>query len=72
MLSLHSQDSGADVVQLFVPRTDPGAVLQAIVSMALLFFVVVRLYRRDWKDTAWFVAGLGTMWFSFMAFRTLH
>jgi len=60
------------VVQLFLPRTDPGAVLQAIVSMTLLLFVVVLLYRRDRKDTAWLVAGLGMMWFSFMAFRTLH
>ncbi len=60
------------MVQLLLPRTDPGAVLQAIVSTALLCFVVVRLYRRDRNDTAWLVAGLGTIWLSFMAFRTLH
>jgi hypothetical protein len=69
---LRSQNSGADVVQLLLPRTDPGAIVQAIVSMALLFFVVVRLSRRDRKDAAWFIGGMGTMWFSFMVFRTLH
>jgi hypothetical protein len=60
----------ADVVDLLLPRTDAGALAQAVVTAAAATGALVAL--RHNRDLRWFVAGLATLTFAWFALRTLH
>jgi hypothetical protein len=55
---------------LLLPRTDAGALAQAI-SAAMLFSVALIAVRRN-RDLIWLVAGLASLTFAWFALRTVH
>jgi hypothetical protein len=55
---------------LLLPRTDAGALAQAIAA-AVLFSVALIAVRRN-RDLIWFVAGLASLTFAWFALRTVH
>lgn len=60
------------MVEVFLPRTDGGVAVQAVLTAVLFPSVVYLLFRSDRRDWAWLAAGLGMMWIAFTALRTLH
>jgi hypothetical protein len=58
------------VVELLLPRTDAGALAQAVTA-AVLFAGALVAVRRN-RDLLWFVGGLGTLTFAWFALRTVH
>lgn len=58
------------MIELFLPRTDAGAGVQAIVAL-VLFVVALAAVRRN-PDLRVFVLGLGTITAAWFALRTVH
>jgi hypothetical protein len=61
--------TGADVVELLLPRTDAGALAQAVAAAVATAGALIALRRN--RDL-WFVGGLATLTFAWCALRTLH
>lgn len=62
--------TGADVVELLLPRTDAGALAQAVAAAVATAGVLIAVRRN--RDLLWFVGGLATLTFAWFALRTLH
>jgi hypothetical protein len=60
----------ADVVELLLPRTDAGALAQAVLTTVAATGALVAVRRN--RDLQWFVGGLATLTFAWFALRTLH
>lgn len=58
------------MLDLLLPRTDAGALAQAIAVAALSAVALVAVRRN--RDVLWFVAGLTTLTFAWFALRTVH
>ena len=58
------------MVELLLPRTDAGAVAQAVVAAVATTGALVGVRRN--RDLLWFVGGLATLTFAWFALRTLH
>lgn len=58
------------LLDLALPRTDPGAVAQAAAALPLFGFALWRTRRN--RDILTFVAGLATITLAWFALRTLH
>ncbi len=58
------------VLDILLPRTDAGVLVQVIVA-SLLFGNALWLVRRN-RDLVIFVAGLATLTAGLMGLRTLH
>jgi hypothetical protein len=57
-------------VDILLPRTDAGALGQAIASAVLLSIALI-VVRRN-RDLLWFVAGLACLTFAWFAPCTVH
>jgi hypothetical protein len=60
----------ADVVELLLPRTDAGALAQAVAAAIVTTGALIAVRRN--RDLLWFVSGLATLTFAWFALRTLH
>jgi hypothetical protein len=60
----------ADVVELLLPRTDAGAVAQAVAAAVATAGALIAVRRN--RDLVWFVGGLAALTFAWFALRTLH
>lgn len=60
----------ADVVELLLPRTDAGAMAQAVAAAVATTGALIAVRRSP--DLLWFVGGLATLTFAWFAVRTLH
>jgi hypothetical protein len=58
------------VKDLVLPRTDAGALWQAI-AVAVLFSAALIAARRN-RDLLWFVAGSASLTFAWFALRAVH
>jgi hypothetical protein len=58
------------LVDFALPRTDAGALVQAVVAVAV--FGPALWWVREDRDLRTLVAGLGTLTFALFALRTLH
>jgi hypothetical protein len=58
------------VVDLLLPRTDAGALAQAVTAAVLYTGALVAVRRN--RDLLWFVGGLATLTFAWFALRTVH
>jgi hypothetical protein len=61
---------GVDVVELLLPRTDAGALAQAVTAALVAAGALVAV--RHNRDLQWFVGGLASLTFAWFALRTLH
>ncbi|MGH9229925.1 MAG: hypothetical protein ACRD07_14585 [Acidimicrobiales bacterium] len=62
--------AGAEVVELLLPRTDGGALAQAVAAAVATTGALIAVRRN--RDLQWFVGGLATLTFAWFALRTLH
>jgi hypothetical protein len=62
--------TGADVVELLLPRTDAGAMAQAVAAAVATAGALIAVRRN--RDLLWFVGGLAALTFAWFALRTLH
>jgi hypothetical protein len=60
------------VLEILLPRTDAGVLVQVIATVALGGLSLSVLIRRRKPDIAWFVGGVVTIWVAFLGIRTLH
>lgn len=58
------------MVDLFLPRTDAGVLVQVVV--AVVFFTVLGFAVRRNRDLLVFVSGLATIVAAWFALRTVH
>lgn len=58
------------LLDLALPRTDAGALAQALLAVALYGSMLWRVRRN--REIRTFVAGCATMTFAWFALRTLH
>jgi hypothetical protein len=58
------------VVELLLPRTDAGALAQAI-GAATIYSGVLTVVHHN-RDLMWFVGGLAALTFAWFALRTIH
>jgi hypothetical protein len=58
------------VVELLLPRTDAGAMTQAVAAAVATTWALIAVRRN--RDLLWFVGGLATLTFAWFAVRTLH
>lgn len=58
------------MIDLFLPRTDVGALAQAVVAAVVFGSALVALRRN--RDLVWFVGGLAAITFAWFALRTVH
>jgi hypothetical protein len=65
-----TNDGRPRLKDLLLPRTDAGALVQAIAA-AMLFSVALIAVRRN-RDLLWFVAGLACLTFAGFALRAVH
>jgi hypothetical protein len=62
--------TGADVADLLLPRTDAGALTQAVIAGAVYIALLIAVRRN--RDLMWFVGGLASLTFAWFALRTVH
>jgi hypothetical protein len=60
------------VLELLLPRTDAGVLVQVLLTIAIGTPLVVALYRRRAMELVWFVGGLEVLLLGLYAFRTVH
>jgi len=60
----------AEVVELLLPRTDAGALAQAVAAAVVTTGALIAVRRN--RDLLWFVGGLATLTFAWFALRTVH
>lgn len=60
------------MLELLLPRTDAGALVQVVLTLLIGTPLVVYLYRRRLTELVWFVGGLELFLLAFYAFRTVH
>lgn len=58
------------MVDLLLPRTDAGALAQAVTAAVLYTGALVAVRRNP--DMLWFVGGLATLTLAWFALRTVH
>ena len=58
------------MADLLLPRTDAGALAQAV-GAAVAYTGALIAVRRN-RDLMWFVGGLATLTFAWFALRTVH
>jgi hypothetical protein len=58
------------VVEILLPRTDAGALAQAVTAAVVYLGALVAVRRN--RDLLWFVGGLATLTFALFALRTVH
>ncbi len=58
------------MIDLLLPRTDAGVLVQAVVAL-IIFVVALYAVRRD-PDLRTFVIGMGTITAAWFALRTVH
>ncbi len=58
------------MVELLLPRTDAGALTQAVTAAVVYTGLVVAVRRN--RELMWFVGGLASLTFAFFAVRTVH
>ena len=58
------------MVDLLLPRTDAGALAQAV-GAAVVYTGALLAVRRH-RELLWFVGGLATLTFAWFALRTVH
>ena len=58
------------MVELLLPRTDAGALAQAVTATVLFAGALVAVRRS--RDLLWFVGGLATLTFAWFALRIVH
>lgn len=60
------------MLELFVPRTDAGVLVQVALTILIGTPLVIALYRRRATELVWFVGGLELLLLGLYAFRTVH
>ena len=60
------------MLDLLLPRTDAGVLVQVLLTIAIGTPLVVALYRRRATELVWFVGGLEVLLLGLYAFRTVH
>lgn len=60
------------MLELLLPRTDAGVLVQVALTIVIGTLLVVVLYRRRATELVWFVGGLELLLLGFYAFRTVH
>ncbi|MGH2758006.1 MAG: hypothetical protein ACRDKJ_00415 [Actinomycetota bacterium] len=60
------------MLELLLPRTDPGALVQLIATLAVGLPLLLWLRRRRATELSWFVGGLLVFLLGVYAFRTVH
>jgi hypothetical protein len=60
------------MVEVLLPRTDGGVVVQLMITVIAGSFLLGILVRKGLHDAAWAVGGIFTLWSALMALRTLH
>lgn len=60
------------MIELFLPRTDPGVAVQLVATLVVGLPLVVMLARRRLTEVVWFVGGLVLLLLGFFALRTVH
>ncbi len=60
------------MIELLLPRTDLGALLQLVVTIVFGLPLALWLRRRRATEALWFVAGVLLLVLGFFAFRTVH
>lgn len=58
------------MIDLLLPRTDAGALSQAVTA-AVVYMAALVSVRRN-RDLMWFVGGLASLTFAWFALRTVH
>jgi len=58
------------LIELLLPRTDAGALAQAVAAAVVTTGALIALRRN--RDLMWFVGGLATLTFAWFALRTVH
>jgi hypothetical protein len=58
------------MVELLLPRTDAGAMTQAVAAAVATTGALIAVRRN--RDLLWFVGGLATLTLAWFAVRTLH
>lgn len=60
------------MLEILLPRTDAGVLVQVLVTIAIGAPIVYLLYRRRATEFLWFVGGLMILLLGLFAFRTVH
>lgn len=60
------------MLEILLPRTDLGALVQLIVVVATGVPLVVWLRRRRMTEQAWFAVGMLALLLGWFALRTVH
>ncbi len=60
------------MLDILLPRTDAGALVQLIVTIVVGAPVFILTLRRGVAEVSWFVGGLLLFVLAFYAFRTVH
>jgi hypothetical protein len=60
------------LLELLLPRTDAGVVVQLLVTLAIGLPVLAWLYRRRDTELLWFAGGLVLLVLGLFAIRTVH
>lgn len=58
------------MIEILLPRTDAGALAQAVTAGVVFTGALVAVRRN--RDLLWFVGGLATLTFAWFALRTVH
>jgi hypothetical protein len=60
------------MVELLLPRTDGGVIVQLLITALAGSTLLIVLSRKGLHDAAWAAGGVVVMWTALMALRTLH
>lgn len=60
------------MIDIFLPRTDGGVLVQVVATLIASPATLFVLIRKGKRDYAWLAGGIITMWAAFLAVRTLH
>lgn len=60
------------MLEILLPRTDAGALVQLIITLVVGVPALVILVRRRASEFSWLVGGLLLLVLAFYAFRTVH
>lgn len=60
------------LIDLLLPRTDLGALVQLILTLVICAPVTFFLWRRGQTEAVWLVVGIAVLMLGFFALRTVH
>ncbi len=68
----HGRDLLDRLLELFLPRTDAGVIVQVLLTLFIGVPLVLTFYRRRDSELVWFFGGLVVLLLGLFAFRTVH